>query len=1831
MAIPIERCSRKLRNSVNKLSNKLELAKNFVEENEQEMNVHVMESAKTKIDELEKAMEKITREKEEYIDKLEEMDQLDESMEEIMRNEIDKWDKEECDIDKKCGLMIDKIRNLINKLKQQDEKKNYEQELERKKMEIDFEKSKSTERMSSTVKLSGFAPPKWDGSPRKFTYWKKVFMELMQEAGINRDMIQIHWIRNSIPEEWKRCISGCETTEDVWNKLKIALPKERIISDIELDFRKLKPIKVRDREEILNFVNGVEDYCQQISSVGCEERTQDLVFINDILRKLPTDFQNNIRTSLRITNESRKLNGFTQIEQNKDRIIAELRDFAATYSGMNSEKRQISRNCEKYPQKQHSKVNYVTNSSQKTNETKNCSRPECKTQHALSECIAFMNWTPKERFEYCKKNHFCFSCLDKSHKRNSSCPKCSTCKGNHSYLLCFNNTDREKESSEISNARNVSTIVMNTVSQNGKSTIRLPIILAKVRSNVRDNEWLTVRCLVDGGSDTSLIRKAFAQRLGIGGRNVDLVYEVVGGHRKQEKSKEMNIEIRDINLQTGGNITVFSMNKVCEDGQSIKPTFFKKYSHLEKLEKLVDTTGGPIDLLIGRDAQHFIKEIDFIDLPRHLKEICPHGPVGIRYPLGWSIVGISDETYSRQGEKKIHRISKVAINTEEQSELKDLEKIFTNDMVGVSSTRKCVCSDEEILESNFIKSAEANTKINEEGRVEVALPWRTGYPDCLPNNYNEAKKDLVRQKKELCRKNEFEIYANEMDKLIKSDFVESVQDNDSKSGYYIVHQHVIRPDSESTPVRIVWNSARRNNLGYCMNDTLHKGPNLLNHILHCLIGFREKPVAFLGDIRKMFNMVSIREEDRRFHRFLWWDESGNITSYQWKRLIFGDSSSPDLAINALRFLASRSGYDKTPGANFIRNNTYMDDISGSTYSVEECSEIINQINEILNKGKFEIKYWHFNEKELEKRVNNLSCESELTNDTNVLGHFWDKEKDKIGLKKKTHIIPSIITKRELLRFIASIWDPLGFLAPVTIGLRIHYQSLWSQNKDWDQPLDDESSSEWYDYINEILPYYSTKIDRSLTPKEKDSGTEIESLEIHAFSDGGSDGYGACVYFRWLLKNGSVDVRFVAAKSFVIPIKGSWTTPRTELVGALVMVRLVKSITKSISTKPNRIVYWVDSKIVLHWIREKSSDRTKVFVGTRISEIQETADVESFRYVPSGENIADLLTRVNTNLNMNAFYQGPSLLKEKTLPNFETPQVREEIALETNVKELRPKQKKKKRFRVTRKNGKFQRQMNSCRGKFREILEIDAESKIENKNVLQKIADEKSWIDAVKIISEEHNEKEDEAKIRIIRALQDNEKFASDPKYRKLCSIYDEEKQLARVGGRLDRIEEFDLNVIAPIIIPSTKFPKGNTVPSDKFKVLTLIAEHIHQQTAHSGSNRCKVMAEQNGLWICKATKLFQFVKGKCFECRKRNRPLLEQRMGQIPDFCFCIGDPVFKSTSVDFFGPFSTKVGRTIKKGYTAIFTCNTTRAIHLEFCFDNEGGEGLTTEKFLMSFRRFTSIRGVKVATLYSDKGTNFLGAEKILASERKIWNHEIIKSGFELENKKHDREFKWIWNTPTASHMNGRVESLIRSVRRALDVTVGYHDRILTSDEWSTVMYEITYLINSRPIWPNRGKDVYDIDGTISPNFLLHGQGSSIARTNSEDSNIILPKRVDAIERRIQTFWTLWRKNMPPSLLLRSKWFSKNRNWESGDLVIIAKSIHGIDQPRAIWEVAIVDKTLPSSDGLVRKVLIKTKKGLYERPISKLCLIATKQELEENSLRLISEQDKETIENLS
>ena len=112
----------------------------------------------------------------------------------------------------------------------------------------------------------------------------------------------------------------------------------------------------------------------------------------------------------------------------------------------------------------------------------------------------------------------------------------------------------------------------------------------------------------------------------------------------------------------------------------------------------------------------------------------------------------------------------------------------------------------------------------------------------------------------------------------------------------------------------------------------------------------------------------------------------------------------------------------------------------------------------------------------------------------------------------------------------------------------------------------------------------------------------DDWELHIFCDASRSGYGAVAYIRLNNEKRDVEVIFASAKSKTTPVK-SIAIPRLELLAACVGVKLKKKLVPALNGEKQRIIFWTDSRNVLHWIKN-CGKYYKTFVANRIAYIQE---------------------------------------------------------------------------------------------------------------------------------------------------------------------------------------------------------------------------------------------------------------------------------------------------------------------------------------------------------------------------------------------------------------------------------------------------------------------------------------------------------------------------------------------------------------------------------------------------------------------------------------------------
>ena len=534
------------------------------------------------------------------------------------------------------------------------------------------------------------------------------------------------------------------------------------------------------------------------------------------------------------------------------------------------------------------------------------------------------------------------------------------------------------------------------------------------------------------------------------------------------------------------------------------------------------------------------------------------------------------------------------------------------------------------LEEKVALQTAENTITYENHMYRVAVPWKERHP-VLPDNYDMALRRLENTEKRLRRSPAIaDSYSTRIEQYVEKGYVRKIQEHEKgESKWYLPHFPVIKPDKETTKTRIVFDASAKHK-GISLNDVIHQGPKLQRDLFDVLLRFRRFPIAVVCDIAEMYLRIGFTAEDKPYHRFLWRGNSQNRNPdvYEFDRIVFGLNSSPFQAQFVLQHHAQNHQIDYPVAAETIQKSTYMDDSMDSTVSEKKAIELCTQLSVMLTEAGMHARKWLSNSTTVLSMIppEDRKAEVDLDRDqlpcAKTLGVWWLADRDVFTFKENAPEDTMVYTKRNFLRKIATLFDPIGFLAPFTIRAKMILQDMWTTGLDWDDELTEPLTISARAWFNELTELKQLQIPRYLCEDKRASATTC--IPLHTFVDASEAAYGAVVYARCLKKDGCVTRNIVAAKSRVAPTI-STSIPRLELMAAVIGTRLAIRIAKVLDIPMSLATFWSDSANALWWIRGRSR-KFKPFVANRVGEIQTYTNPDQWRHVPTALNPADFLSR-----------------------------------------------------------------------------------------------------------------------------------------------------------------------------------------------------------------------------------------------------------------------------------------------------------------------------------------------------------------------------------------------------------------------------------------------------------------------------------------------------------------------------------------------------------------------------------------------------------------------------
>ncbi|GBM53571.1 hypothetical protein AVEN_60688-1, partial [Araneus ventricosus] len=904
----------------------------------------------------------------------------------------------------------------------------------------------------------------------------------------------------------------------------------------------------------------------------------------------------------------------------------------------------------------------------------------------------------------------------------------------------------------------------------------------------------------------------------------------------------------------------------------------------------------PINIILGADIFFELMQGNQIKGAKNT-------PYAIDTKLGWVLCG---KVSSRQSQNQFvshHTTSNINLENDIQNfwELKSLPQ--ENSL----SNEAKIC--EELYKSTLSR--------DDSGRYTVKLPFKPHHK--LGNSKSTAVKCFYslehRLQKNPTLRQQYTSFLREYEELNHMELVPNNQSYLSESeAFYLPHHGVVREESISTKLRVVFNGSAKGSNSLSLNEDLYTGPKLQPDVFKILLNFRTFPIAISTDIEKMYRQIRIHSEDADFQRIIWRTDTNHpLSTYRLLTVTYGTSCAPYLAIRTLHQLAADEMSTSPEACKIIREHFYVDDLLTGANSVSHAKVLVSEINRVLQSGGFTLKKWASNIVDV---LDSIPAESKLqkneisideSSSVKILGVHWNSHQDTLQIEITDP--QEVLTKRQLLSVIARIFNPLGILSPTTIVLKILMQDLWKNQLSWDAGIPHEILKTWKTFESELSFLKDIRLPRFL----KNVCSESVNVQLHGFCDASSKAYAAVIYIRVL----------------------------------------TDTVISSISVLIHSTFLWSDSQIALCWISSPPSKGNQ-FVTHRVNQIHSLIPNGNRNYIPGKINQADCASRglMPEKLSQHDFWwSGPQWLHDKHLPNFtanETPShdndetyLNDSLSFASQVKPI----------------AEFITKFSSC-SKLTRILAYCLRFVHNIRSPSKKCSGPLTAAELVvaeNLIIQLLQEQEFSVEIRMLR---ENKPLPCNSKLLAL-NIFLEKSGIIRVCGRLSKHSTLNMNQKHPMLLPK-----------DHHLTRSIIKEY-HVRYLHAGPQLLLSLLRQK-FWFSHGLSIVRQECHKCLTCRRAKSQSCQQLMSDLPSVRITPDRP-FKKVGVDFCGPFLTKpnvIRSKVKfKSYVALFICMWSKAVHIELVSD------LSTAAFLAALRRFLSRRGLQF-DIYSDNGTNFKGA---------------------------------------------------------------------------------------------------------------------------------------------------------------------------------------------------------------------------------------------------------------
>lgn len=1611
------------------------------------------------------------------------------------------------------------------------------------------------------IKLPEIKLPKFDGSYETWMEFRDIFESLIHNNPQISGIQKFHYLRASLVSSAPQVIQSLEFSSEnydiAWNTLCERFNNNRLL--IQNHIKAIFDMESINTESALKIRNLSDNLFKHLAALNQLEEPIDswaTLIIYIMSAKLD---KNTAREweKLKSKESSCTLESFKKFLKERANLLETL-EMNIDHTRINKSDGYQNNNASgsRYGKRTGSKNFFINTESENNSWRENKTKYTCffcKKDHSLFYCTDFLKLSIQDRMCKVKDLKLCVNCLRRNHfVKDCKWSGCKVCGAKHNTILhdkkertnaaVLVNQDTDNSVSEIENS-NLQPEVTSCTFATAQNAI-----LSTAMVQIRDSKgnWVKARALLDCGSQSSFLTADLCETLNLPKIKADLTINGINDKICHSLYK-CNLKIQSMNRSYAFNLSCFVLDKITSNIPDVKLNCeqFVIPSHIKLADPEFDTP-SPIDLLIGADMFWSLLSVGRIDLGSN-------NPMLQSTRLGWIVAGPINTNINTS---RCHFSQNITLQNQ-------LAKFWEVEEVSVKNP---LSIEETLCEKHFTE----NVTVTQEGRFQVSFPFKDSLSKLGESRETAIKQFMVLERRLISNNTLHSLYKDFLDEYERLGHMTEITDDVANLDpcYFMPHHGVLKESSSTTKLRVVFNASSPSSTGISLNQLQMTGPIIQDDLISIIIRFRMRSIVLSSDIKMMYRQVLIKPEHRKFQQILWRPSPNeSLKTFQLNTVTYGTTAASFLAIRCLHEVAKECENEHPKIANIIKRDMYVDDLLTTVDTLEEANYVSQKISEVLLKRGFELRKWKSNNPDVIRNLNidenqsTIEFSANKDNDNKILGLSWKSIQDTLTYKIITvrDFNQKKITKRVILSRIATIFDPLGLLAPCIIIAKTLLQKLWAENLTWDQSLPNHILNEWFSFSNELDILNTLNISRKVTCDHP------FYIALHGFSDASERSYGACVYIVSGNSKNEWVCHLLCAKSKVSPLK-SLTMPRLELCAALVLSQLMSKVISSTHFKFKDIYCWSDSTIVLGWLRI-TPNLLKPFVNNRVAEIQKLTESFEWRHVPTKENPADLVSRglsPRALLCSDMWWHGP-----KWLIQHKNYWPKSQIISEDNLPERRnfslpviisnqvfPFERFSNLLTLKRTISFIFRFFQNCKGN-REDRIYSPLTVFEINNSFEKLLK----------IAQNEMFPEECAIFHSKRTIPANSKILS-------LNPFMDNRGLLRVGGRLSN-SDYPYSKKHPILL------------SSNHHLTKLIFEFEHERLLHAGPQQLLACIRCE-FWPISGRSIARKVVRNCVKCVRYSAQTVHPIMGNLPASRVQPSLP-FSKIGLDYAGPFLMKDrrGRGCKviKVWVSLFVCFVTRAIHLELVLS------LSTDDFLDAFKRFISRRG-KPSDVYSDNGSQFVKANK----EIQLMGKFLADKGTEISNSVANMGITWHFIPANSPHFGGVWEAGVKSLKYHLKRVLGSYT--LFFYDFQSLLVQIEAVLNSRPLSP-LSSNPNDLSALTPAHFLI---GRSIVTIADPSVSSIAENRLSnfqLIQKIHEQFWNRWHHEYISEFQQRQKWKKNTSTLKTNQLVLVKDN----SVPPMKWRLGRVVKLISGADGVNRVAMVKTADGLISRAIVRLC----------------------------